>query len=76
MLSGEDDGDDAEVEQMREILNEEGGTFMSISCSLGLLTHNFNHPFVAIVLDRNGCSGVKDRGVDPRPSAERDFSLF
>ena len=43
---------------MREILNQEAETFMSISCSLCLLTNDFNHAFVAIVLDRNGCSGV------------------
>ena len=57
MLSGEDDGDDAEVEaeaevsQMREILNDEVETFMSISRSPCLLTHDFNRLFVAIVLD-------------------------
>ena len=65
MLSGKDDGDDAEVEaevsQMREILNDEVETFMSISLSLCILTHDFNRLFVAILLDRNGCSGVKDR---------------
>ena len=34
MLSGEDDGNDAEAEvsPTREILNEEAETFMSISC--------------------------------------------
>ena len=49
MLSGKDDGDDAEVEvevsQMREILDEEAETFMSISRSLCLLTHDFNRLF-------------------------------